>query len=92
MHPALRVTSTMVEIVQYMRGSVEREILTNFQLKEIEREVDKIIALTAPLNPDNPDDAEILYHEDAKLDQYLRILKKSYRNLKIKKSGLQLIG
>lgn len=71
---------------------MEREILTNFQLKEIEREVDKIIALTDHLNPDNPDDAEILYYEDIKLDHYISILERSYKNARIEESGFKIIG
>jgi hypothetical protein len=71
---------------------VERKILTKLQLRQIEKEIDKIIELTNKLNPDNPNDAEILYFEDIKLDQYISVLERSYKNARIEESGLRVIG
>jgi len=68
-----------------------REILTTIQLKNIENAVDEIIARADILNPDNADDAETLFYDDIKLDEYISILESSYKNARIKESGLRVI-
>lgn len=70
---------------------MERKILTNIQLRQIEQEVDQIIARADVLNPDNPDDAETLYYDDIKLDEYISVLEGSYKSARIKESGLRVI-
>lgn len=72
-------------------GLMERKILTNIQLRQIEQEVDLILARADILNPENPEEAETLYNDDIKLDEYISVLEGSYKNARIKESGLRVI-
>ncbi|MCB0421774.1 MAG: hypothetical protein KDD61_12315 [Bdellovibrionales bacterium] len=71
---------------------MKRKILTKIQLKQIEIEIDKINARAESLDPENPFDAELLYNDDLKLDEYIKILETSYKFTKIKESGLVLVN
>ena len=65
-----------------MRGIfMVRNFLSTNQLRQIEQEVDKIIARANLLNPNNPDDAEILFYDDLKIDEYLHLLETSHKNI-----------
>jgi hypothetical protein len=70
---------------------MKREILTKGQLAEIEQQVDSIIALVDRLNPNNPDDSEILYYKDIELNKYVTILEESYKNARIEESGFKIV-
>lgn len=70
---------------------MERKILTNIQLRQIEQEVDLILARADVLNPENPEEAETLYNDDIKLDEYISVLESSYKNARIEESGLRVI-
>lgn len=70
---------------------MERKVLTNAQLQHIEQAVDQIIARAHVLNPDHPYEAETLFYDNIKLDEYISALEDSYKNARIKESGFELL-
>ena len=81
----------MVNRLQKLGSSVERKILTKLQLKQIEREIDRISARADLLDPDNIFDAKTLYNDELRLDEYISILEYSKKQARIKESGFKLI-
>jgi hypothetical protein len=67
------------------------EALSQIQLKEIEQEIDEIVARAEVLDPSNPHDSEILYFDDLKLDEHIAVLESSYRKARINESGLRVV-
>lgn len=85
----------MLVIVEETDGwetKVNRKILTKLQLKQIEREIDKISARADLLDPDNIFDAKTLYNDELRLDEYISILEYSKKQARIKESGLALVN
>jgi len=65
--------------------------LTKQQLKQIEAEIDEINARAEILDPANPNDSEILFFDDLKLNEHIAVLESSHRKARINESGLRLV-
>lgn len=67
-------------------------VLSNFELNKFEAEIERINACVELLDPSNSSHSESLLYYDLILEKYLTILKKSYKQARIKESGLRVLS